>query len=62
MRIARFLIEGRTVAGKLENEHLHPFPHDSLENLTRVGKPLPIGTAPILTPCNPCKIVCIGLN
>jgi 2-keto-4-pentenoate hydratase/2-oxohepta-3-ene-1,7-dioic acid hydratase in catechol pathway len=62
MRIARFLIDGRPMAGRLEGDHLLPFPSDSLEDLRGTASPVPVGGAAFLTPCRPGKIVAVGLN
>lgn len=62
MRIARFLVEGRPVAGRLEGSHLLPFPEDSLEDLREAAPPVRVGQATFLTPCRPGKIVAVGLN
>ena len=62
MRIARFLVDGRPVAGRLEGNHLLPFRDDSLEDLRETAPPVPIGRAAFLTPCRPGKIVAVGLN
>lgn len=62
MRIARFLIEGRPVAGRLEGNHLLPFPEDSLEDRRESAPPVGVERAAFLTPCRPGKIVAVGLN
>lgn len=62
MRIARFLVHGSAVCGRLEGEVLHPFREDSVEDLSPAGAPLSIREATVLTPCRPGKIVGIGLN
>jgi 2-keto-4-pentenoate hydratase/2-oxohepta-3-ene-1,7-dioic acid hydratase in catechol pathway len=62
VRIARFLVEGRPVAGRLEGSHLLPFPEDSLEDLREAAPPVRVGQATFLTPCRPGKIVAVGLN
>jgi 2-keto-4-pentenoate hydratase/2-oxohepta-3-ene-1,7-dioic acid hydratase in catechol pathway len=62
VRIARFLVEGRVVAGRLEGDLLYPYPGDSLEDLREIGPPIPVAQSKILTPCRPGKIVAVGLN
>lgn len=62
MRIARFLVRGKAVMGRLEGDRLHPFRDRSLVDLAPGGPPVDVREAPILTPCRPGKIVGVGLN
>ncbi len=62
MRIARYRIGGRSVAGRVDGDLLHPFPEDSLEDLRETAPPLSLEGARLLTPCRPSKIVAVGLN
>jgi 2-keto-4-pentenoate hydratase/2-oxohepta-3-ene-1,7-dioic acid hydratase in catechol pathway len=62
VRIARFLMDGRPVAGRLEGDLLHAFQEDSLESLRESGITHATAVAPILPPCRPGKIVAVGLN
>jgi 2-keto-4-pentenoate hydratase/2-oxohepta-3-ene-1,7-dioic acid hydratase in catechol pathway len=62
MRIARFLVDGRPLSGRLEGNLLHPFPGEGLEDLGKCGPPVPVEFSEILTPCRPGKIVAVGLN
>jgi 2-keto-4-pentenoate hydratase/2-oxohepta-3-ene-1,7-dioic acid hydratase in catechol pathway len=63
MRIVRFEREGRTAYGILEGEKvsvLRSTPYDGLENTSGEGMSLPEVT--LLAPCEPTKIVALGLN
>ncbi|MDP2046454.1 MAG: DUF2437 domain-containing protein, partial [Deltaproteobacteria bacterium] len=63
MRIVRFEFQGRTGYGILEDEKisvLRGTPYDGLENTTGEGMSLPEVT--LLAPCEPTKIVALGLN
>jgi len=64
MRIVRFALEGRTGYGILEGEKINVLwatPYDGgLENTTR--EILTRGDVQLLAPCEPTKIVALGLN
>ena len=63
MRIVRFEFQGRTAYGILEGEKISVLwgtPYDGLENTTGEGMSLPEVT--LLAPCEPTKIVALGLN
>ena len=64
MRIVRFALEGRTGYGILEGEKINVLwatPYDGgLENTT--GEILTRGDVQLLAPCEPTKIVALGLN
>src|SRR5258705_5764340 len=62
VRIARYLIQGKSVNGRLEGELLYPFPEDSVDKLLPEGVPYSVRGAVLLPPCRPSKIVGIGLN
>ena len=63
MRIVRFEFQGRTGYGILEGEKIAVLwgtPYDGLENTSGEGMSLPEVT--LLAPCEPTKIVALGLN
>jgi 2-keto-4-pentenoate hydratase/2-oxohepta-3-ene-1,7-dioic acid hydratase in catechol pathway len=63
MRIVRFEFHGRTAYGILEGEKISVLwgtPYDGLENTSGEGMSLPEVT--LLAPCEPTKIVALGLN
>jgi 2-keto-4-pentenoate hydratase/2-oxohepta-3-ene-1,7-dioic acid hydratase in catechol pathway len=63
MRIVRFEREGRTGYGILESEKISVLwstPYDGLENTT--GKIVSLPEVKLLAPCEPTKIVALGLN
>ena len=63
MRIVRFEMQGRTGYGILEGEKISVLwgtPYDGLENTTGEGMSLP--EVKLLAPCEPTKIVALGLN
>ena len=63
MRIVRFEIQGRTGYGILEGEKisvLRSTPYEGLENTT--GEIMSLPEVTLLAPCEPTKIVALGLN
>jgi 2-keto-4-pentenoate hydratase/2-oxohepta-3-ene-1,7-dioic acid hydratase in catechol pathway len=63
MRIVRFELQGRTGYGILEGEKISVLwgtPYDGLENTT--GEILSLPEVTLLAPCEPSKIVALGLN
>ena len=63
MKIVRFEREGRTGYGILEGEQISVLwgtPYDSLENTT--GEVMSLPEVTLLAPCEPTKIVALGLN
>ena len=63
MRIVRFEMQGRTGYGILEGEKISVLwgtPYDGLGNVSGEGMSLPEVT--LLAPCEPTKIVALGLN
>lgn len=62
MRIARYLFDGKPVAGKLEGDRLLPFGGDFPGALRQEGPARIVAGAKLLAPCMPGKIVGVGLN
>ena len=63
MRIVRFELQGRTGYGILEGEKISVLwgtPYDGLENTT--GEVMSLPEVTLLAPCEPTKIVALGLN
>ncbi|HLD47957.1 MAG TPA: Rv2993c-like domain-containing protein, partial [Desulfobaccales bacterium] len=63
MRIVRFELQGRSGYGILEGEKISVLwgtPYDGLGNVSGEGMSLPEVT--LLAPCEPTKIVALGLN
>jgi len=56
MRLARFRVEGRILEGRVEEDKLLPLPGDSSTWAHSIGQ------VQLLAPCQPTKIVAIGLN
>jgi len=63
MRIVRFALQGRTGYGILEGEKISVLwanPYDGLSNTT--GEVMSLPEVTLLAPCEPTKIVALGLN
>jgi 2-keto-4-pentenoate hydratase/2-oxohepta-3-ene-1,7-dioic acid hydratase in catechol pathway len=62
VRLARYLIKGKPIVGRLEGDRLWPLRGDFPESIAPEGPPLVLESARLLSPCTPGKIVGIGLN
>ncbi|MCI0656623.1 MAG: fumarylacetoacetate hydrolase family protein [Acidobacteria bacterium] len=62
MRIARYFIQGKPIAGRLDGDRLWPFHDDFPAEIRQEGPSRPLVGAKLLSPCAPGKIVGIGLN
>jgi 2-keto-4-pentenoate hydratase/2-oxohepta-3-ene-1,7-dioic acid hydratase in catechol pathway len=62
MRLARYLIQGKPVAGRLDGDRFWPFHDDFPEAIRQRGPARVLEGAKLLPPCTPGKIVGIGLN
>jgi 2-keto-4-pentenoate hydratase/2-oxohepta-3-ene-1,7-dioic acid hydratase in catechol pathway len=62
MRLVRFAFEGRTGYGILEGEHVFPLRDTPFAGLVKSGEVLALGDIRLLAPCEPSKIVALGLN
>ncbi|MBN2198906.1 MAG: fumarylacetoacetate hydrolase family protein [Candidatus Aminicenantes bacterium] len=62
MKIYRFLLEGRPVFGVLREDRLHPLRGSVFEDFETEEEGIPIGRIRLLPPCEPSKIVAVGIN
>jgi len=62
MRIVRFALEGRTGYGIIEGEQVFPLWDTPFSGLVQTGEVLSLGEVSLLAPCEPTKIVALGLN
>lgn len=62
MRIIRFALEGRTGYGILEGQQVFPLWESPFQELIQSGEVLALGEVELLAPCEPSKIVALGLN
>lgn len=62
MRIIRFALEGRTGYGILEGQQVFPLWESPFQELIQSGEVLALGDIELLAPCEPSKIVALGLN
>src|SRR5262245_56406430 len=62
MRLARYRIQDRTLAGRVEGDLLFPFPGDCPAAFERESDPVSLAGATLLAPCVPGKIIGVGLN
>jgi 2-keto-4-pentenoate hydratase/2-oxohepta-3-ene-1,7-dioic acid hydratase in catechol pathway len=62
MRIVRFSQEGRSGYAILDGEKLSPLWENPFVGLTETGETLVLGEVTLLAPCEPSKIVALGIN
>ena len=62
MRLVRFDLEGRSGYGVLDGEKILPIWEDPFAGITETGEVLSLGEVTLLAPCEPTKIVALGLN
>ena len=62
MRLVRFSLAGRTGYGILEGEQVSPLWDTPFHGLAKTGEVLALGDVSLLAPCEPSKIVALGLN
>lgn len=62
MRLVRFALEGRTGYGLLKEEQVFPLGDSPFSGLTETGGVLALGEVILLAPCEPSKIIALGLN
>jgi 2-keto-4-pentenoate hydratase/2-oxohepta-3-ene-1,7-dioic acid hydratase in catechol pathway len=62
MRIVRFSREGRQGYGVLTGEQVFPLWDSPFKDLVQTGEVLPLEEVRLLAPCQPSKIVALGLN
>lgn len=62
MRFVRFLHQEKIYYGILEGEQVQPLAGPPFTGLRPSGTPLPLATMRLLAPCEPTKIIALGLN
>lgn len=62
MRIVRFFLEGRSGYGVLEGEKVYPIWDNPFTGLSPTGEVLTLSDVTLLAPCEPSKIIALGLN
>ncbi len=62
MRLVRFGLKGRTGYGVLKEEQVFPLWDSPFSGLTETGEVLALGEITLLAPCEPSKIIALGLN
>ena len=62
MKIVRFNKEGRSGYAVLDGEKLFPLWETPFSGITETGETLALGDVTLLAPCEPTKIVALGLN
>ena len=62
MKIVRFLRDGRTQYGVVEENRIYPCEGDPFNGLTRSSGAIDIATVRLLAPVSPPNIICLGLN
>jgi len=62
VRIVRFFLEGRSGYGVLEGERVYPIWDTPYIGLSQTGEVLALGEITLLAPCEPTKIIALGLN
>ena len=62
MRLVRFALKGRMGYGILKGEQVFPLNDSPFRGLTETGEVLALAEVPLLAPCDPSKIIALGLN
>ncbi len=62
MKFARFEKDGRSVYGIVEGDRVMALRGTPFGKHEKSGPPLPLSSVKLLAPCEPSKIVCLGLN
>jgi 2-keto-4-pentenoate hydratase/2-oxohepta-3-ene-1,7-dioic acid hydratase in catechol pathway len=62
LRLLRFALEGRVGYGTYEDELIHPLWSLPFVGIVKTGEALPGNEVTLLAPCEPSKIVALGLN
>jgi 2-keto-4-pentenoate hydratase/2-oxohepta-3-ene-1,7-dioic acid hydratase in catechol pathway len=58
----RYAVSGRTSYGRLEGDRIQPLAGDLFANPKPAGKPVPLSSAKLLSPCQPPKVLAVGRN
>jgi 2-keto-4-pentenoate hydratase/2-oxohepta-3-ene-1,7-dioic acid hydratase in catechol pathway len=62
MRIIRYMFEGKTSYGIMENGRLHPCDGNPCTGLVRQSAEVDLDAVKLLAPVDPPNIICLGLN
>jgi len=62
MRLVRFALKGRMGYGILKGKQVFPLNDSPFRGLTETGEVLALGEITLLAPCEPSKIIALGLN
>ena len=62
MRIVRFAYQGKTSYGILKDDYIRPLKQPPFDELIETGDAIPRAEARLLAPCQPSKIIALGLN
>jgi 2-keto-4-pentenoate hydratase/2-oxohepta-3-ene-1,7-dioic acid hydratase in catechol pathway len=62
MRLVRFTLAGRSGYGKLDGERIYPLWNTPFDGIIETGETLSLSEVSLLAPCEPTKIVALGLN
>lgn len=62
MRLARFSVDGHVHNGLVESEQIHQLAGSLFDVIEKTGHSYPLSAVTLLTPVEPSKIICIGLN
>ncbi len=62
MRLLRFAHEGRIGYGTYEDELIHPIWSPPFVGIVKTGEAFPLEEVTLLAPCEPTKIIALGLN
>lgn len=61
-RFIRFTREGRTAYGRLDENTVHELKEPPFQAIEPTGRSYPLSEIRLLTPCEPSKVVAVGLN
>ncbi len=62
MKYVRFIAKGYTGYGIVEGQHIFPIDGTPYQHYSIIRQPIPIEEVRLLSPCQPSKAICIGLN
>ena len=62
MRLARFSLDGQIHNGLVESDRVHQLADSFFDSVEKTGHSYPLSDVTLLTPVEPSKIICIGLN
>ena len=62
MRLARFSLDGHVHNGLVEADQIHQLVGSFFDSIEKTGQSFPLAEVTLLTPVEPSKIICIGLN